>query len=63
MNPPLIANIPVPLQEMLPAEEFQALMAFSEAEGVSPDVVMIRALRVFVPQMTPPEGAATARAA
>jgi hypothetical protein len=54
MKPPLIANIQVPLQEMLPAEEFSQLMAYAEREGLTPDEVMLRALRAFVPRTTPP---------
>ncbi len=53
MKPPIVANIQVPLQEMLPAEEFTRLMAYAEREGLTPDEVMLRALRAFVPQTGP----------
>jgi hypothetical protein len=60
MKPPLFAYIPVSLQDMLPAEEFSQLMAYAEREGLTPDEVMLRALRAFVPQTANPQELAKA---
>lgn len=63
MKSPLIATIQVPLQDMLPAAEFEKLMAYAEREGLTPDAVMLRALEAFIPQMTPPTPPEPAKAA
>ena len=49
----IVATIKVPLQAMLYPEEFDRMMAYSKREGIAPDLVLLHALRAFMPQMAP----------
>lgn len=51
MTAPLVAHIQVPLQQMLQADDFERLMAYSQRERISPDAAVLRALVAFLPEM------------
>lgn len=52
-NEPLFATIKIPLQSMLQPSELDKLMDYAQRERITPDVVVLHALRAFMPQMTP----------